>query len=133
MKRTFFVAGVQFRPRHEIDSASKLMNIGDQLGLVPEPENKFDPNAIKIEFNTETADGVKSVFLGYVPKKYSSEVAALLDVDLDLECVVEEVNPQGKTYEMIKVTIQEKTTFEKEGPDEGDRPDFDEGDREEQR
>ena len=106
MKRTFFVAGVQFRPRHEIDSASKLMNVGDQLGLVPEPENKFDPNAVKIEYNTETANGVETVFLGYVPKKFSSEVSALIGIGAEIQCIVDEVNPAAKTYEMFKVTIR---------------------------
>lgn len=106
MKRTFFIAGVQFRPRHEIDSASKLMNVGDQLGLVPEPENKFDPNAVKIEYNTETADGIVSTFLGYVPRKFSSEVSAMLGIGAPIICTVDEVNPDAKTYEMIKVTVQ---------------------------
>ena len=105
MKRQFFIAGVQFRPRPEIDAAAKQMEVGDQLGLVPEPTNKFDPNAVKIEYNTETADGVESVFLGYVPKKFSSEVNALLSIEAPIICTVDEVNPAAKTYEMFKVTI----------------------------
>jgi len=120
MKRQFFIAGVQFRPRQEINSATKLMNVGDQLGLVPEPENKFDPNAVKIEYNTETADGIVSTFLGYVPKKFSSEVSAMLGIGAPIICTVDEVNPEGKTYEMIKVTVQIPIAEEDEGIDEAD-------------
>lgn len=110
MKRQFFIAGVQFRPRTEIDAAAKEMKVGDELLLIPEPTNKFDPNAVKILLNfTEAAnedeDREVSIFLGYVPKKFSSEVSAMLERDIPLVCIVDEVNPSAKTYEMFKVTV----------------------------
>lgn len=119
MKRQFFIAGVQFRPRQEIRKAAEGMKQGFHLGLVPEPTNKFDPNAVKIKYNTETADGVESIFLGYVPKQFSSEVSALLNIGAPVNCIVDEVNPQAKTYEMFKVTIslpidEEETEGEEE-------------------
>jgi len=98
------------------------MNVGDQLGLVPEPENKFDPNAVKIEYNTETADGIVSTFLGYVPKKFSSEVSAMLGIGAPVICTVDEVNPEGKTYEMIKVTVA--IPVDEDGPDPEDESDY---------
>ena len=106
MKRQFFIAGVKFRPFAEIKEAAKAMKPGMSLGLVPEPTNKFDPNAVKIEYNTETADGIVSTFLGYVPKKFSSEVSAMLEIRAPVTCTVDEVNPLAKTYEMFKVTIE---------------------------
>ena len=126
MKRQFFIAGVQFRPKGDISIATHKMNVGDQLGLVPEPENKFDPNAVKIEYNIETALGAVSAFLGYVPKKYSSEVSAMLGIGAPIVCIVDEVNPDAKTYEMIKVTVaipvdedtsEEEDNGEEEGPE----------------
>jgi hypothetical protein len=127
MKRQFFIAGVQFRPRQEIDAATKLMSVGDILMLSREPSNKFDPNAVKIEFITEVADGsVIGTFLGYVPKKFSSEVSGMLSIDAPIVCIVDEVVPSGKTYEMIKVTVQipvdedtseEEDNGEEEGPE----------------
>ncbi len=123
MKRQFFIAGVQFRPRQEINKAIKEMKVGFQLGLVPEPTNKFDPNAVKIEFNTETVEGVESVFLGYVPKKYSSEVSAMLEIGAPVTCTVDEVNPDAKTYEMFKVTIQIPIDEETEEPEEEEAQD----------
>jgi len=100
MKRTFYIAGVQFRPENEIAQVIKQIHIGDVLVLTPEPTNSFDPNAVKIEYN------VDNIFLGYVPKKYSSEVAGMLEIEAPITCTVDEVNPLAKTYEMIKVTVQ---------------------------
>jgi hypothetical protein len=103
MKRSFYVAGVQFRPRTEIDAAAKEMKVGDKLLLTPEPTNKFDPNAVRIEF-VQQAFGVVA-FLGYVPKKFSSEVSAMLGIGASVICTVDEVNSSAKTYEMFKVTV----------------------------
>jgi hypothetical protein len=97
MKRQFFIAGVQFRPRAEINEASKKIQVGDTLVLEPEPTNRFDPNAVKIL----SGGG----FLGYVPKKFSSEVSAMLGIGAPIVCTVDEVNAAAKTYEMFKVTI----------------------------
>lgn len=112
MKRQFFIAGVQFRPKDEIAAAAKQMEVGGGLILKPEPTNKFDPNAVQI-LTTE------DIFLGYVPKKFSSEVSALLSIEAPLICTVDEVNPSAKTYEMFKVTIsipidEEETVVENE-------------------
>lgn len=106
MKRQFFIAGVQFRPRAEINAAVERMQVGDQLHLEPEPTNKFDPNAVKIIFNvTDNGEDITPLFLGYVPKKFSSEISALLGIDVPVICTVDEVNSSAKTYEMIKVTV----------------------------
>lgn len=124
MKRTFFIAGVQFRPKNEIAEAAKEMEAGDFLELVPEPSNKFDPNAVKIEYSVEHANGVIGIFLGYVPKKFSSEVAGMLSIGAPIGCIVEVVNPAAKTYEMFKVTVQIPEDEEYEEPDmieEGDK------------
>ena len=106
MNRTFFVAGVQFRPPDEISKAMREIKIGDRLNLLPEPSNRFDPNAVKIIFVDEF-EGSEMIFLGYVPKKFSAEVSAMLEAEVDLDCIVEEVNPSAHPWEMCKVTIKE--------------------------
>lgn len=116
MKREFFIAGVQFRPREEINMALKEMKEGDKLTLSPEPTNKFDPNAVKIYYESPydekwEKEGFAS-FLGYVPKKFSSEVAGLLEAGIDLECVVKTVDPKAKTYEMFSVVVKEVSEIE---------------------
>jgi hypothetical protein len=117
MNRVFYIAGVQFRPAGEIRKAAELMKVGDHLGIVPEPTNKYDPNAVKIEYNTETADGIVSTFLGYVPKKFSSEVSAMLGAGIELKCIVEMINPQAKPWELCRVRI--KSLDEPDFVDEG--------------
>jgi len=118
MKRQFFIAGVKFRPVQEIREVAKLMKVGDHLGLVPEPTNRFDPNAVKIEYNTETADGVKSTFLGYVPKKFSSEVSGMLSIGAEVDCIVDEITPDASTWEMFKVTVSIPVDEEESDDDE---------------
>jgi hypothetical protein len=106
MKRQFFIAGVQFRPKNEISYAAKEIEVGTKLILKPEPTNKFDPNAVQVLCHLIDTDGSElDVFLGYVPKKFSSEVSAMLGIGAPVQCVVDEVNPSAKTYEMFKVTV----------------------------
>lgn len=103
MNRTFYVAGVQFRPAAEVREVMSYIHEGSYLDLKPEPENKYDPNAIKIVFVEYDTD---DLHLGYVPKKFSAEVAALLEAGIDLVCIVLEANPNAKPWEMLKVAVK---------------------------
>jgi len=114
MERKFFIAGVKF---HDLHKVIKEVEVGQTLTLKPDPTNKYDPNAIEI--------WIGETMVGFVPKKFSAEVAALLGVDLDIECVVTQVNPSAKTWEQCEVIIRE--TLIEAGPDIGDGPDFDSG------
>jgi|GEM_PF-658602 len=105
MKRQFFIAGVQFRPAGDIRIAGAKLKVGDKLLLFPEPTNRFDPNAVQLIYKNDKLE-IPSMFLGYVPKKYSSEVSGLLSIGAPVECIVDEVNPSAKTYEMFKVTVR---------------------------
>jgi hypothetical protein len=108
MNHQFFIAGVQFRPRDEINRAVKQLEVGELVSLEREPDNKFDPNAVKILTSIINQDEMEEdIFLGYVPKKFSSEVSALLDYDVVVNCTVTAVNPLAKTYEMIQVELTE--------------------------
>ena len=102
MNRTFFIAGGQY---HKLPKIIREIKPKILLELQPEPENKFDPNAVRILMGDD--------FLGYVPKKFSSEVSAMLEMGVYLECEIEEVNPSAKPWEMCKVTIREVDEAEK--------------------
>jgi hypothetical protein len=112
MNHSFFIAGVQFRPL-EAKEAIKTLKPSTNLMLMPEPTNKFDPNAVQIICN-EKEEGDKDIFLGYVPKKFSAEISAALEVGIDLECIVESINPSAKPWEMCRVTIKEIENKERE-------------------
>jgi len=103
MKREFFIAGVQFRPKDEIRKAMKEIKVGELLMLEPEPSNKYDPNAVKIIFLQD----ITGYFIGYVPKKFSAEVAGLLEAGIELECVVKSIDPSAKPWEMCKVVVRD--------------------------
>jgi len=115
MNKSFYIAGVQFHdlPKGQnaiaLQEAVKLANDSGRpylLTMTPEPTNKYDPNAIALKAN--------NLMIGYVPKGHAAEVAALLEAGVELICVVEEINPSAKKWEMIKVTITEPTLKEDE-------------------
>lgn len=97
MSRRFFIAGVQFRP-----NAAKVLSeleVGTELELELEPTNKYDPNAIKIMYEDE--------HVGYVPKKFSAEITAMIEVDgIDcVQCVISQINPEAKQWGLCEVEI----------------------------
>lgn len=96
----FFIAGVQHHQMHKV--LDRIKN-GYFLQLVPEPTNKYDPNAIKIVFPVAQED----IMLGYVPKRFSSEVSASIELDKVLECVIVTFNKSAKPWEQCKVEIRE--------------------------
>jgi len=105
MQRKFYIAGVKF---HSMPTIIKDIEVGESLTLIPEPANKYDPNAVRIMRS--------EIFCGYVPKKFSSEVASMLEVGVSLSCTVSAVNPSAKPWEMCEVVIKDislsEDTFE---------------------
>ena len=98
----FYVAGVQ---HHQLHTCIKEVEVGDCLMLVLEPTNRFDPNAIRIEYYS--VDRNECIMLGYVPKAkgdFSSKVSAAMMIH-PLRCEVLELNPEAKTWEQLKVAI----------------------------
>lgn len=105
-KLQFFVAGIQFRPKEEIEKAIKGMEVGDILQLICEPTNKYDPCAVKIICNLFEGNITDdSIFIGYVPKKYSTLVTDMIS-NKSAVCTVTQVNPEAKTHMMIEVTVE---------------------------
>ena len=97
----FYVRGVQF---HQLKTVIDKIKVGDVLMLVLEPTNRFDPNAIRIEF--DNVDEGNEVMLGYVPKEQAAEVGADLIVS-HLQCTVTEVNKDEKPWKQLRVKIEE--------------------------
>jgi len=95
----FFIAGVQ---HHQMHKVLQQMEVNDFMQLVPEPTNKYDPNAVRIEYQTMT----DSVMCGYVPRKFSSDVSADITIGTKLACVVVELNKNAKPWEQCKVEIR---------------------------
>jgi hypothetical protein len=58
----FYVAGMKF---HQYPRVKPFIKEGDEVLLVPDPENKFDPHAVKVIY----PHGDEFIMLGYVPMK----------------------------------------------------------------
>lgn len=85
----FYVAGLKFR-KEAYEEVKDLIEVGTQFQLIPEPENPYDPNAVKVAFGPSAV----SHHLGYVPQKeeFSARVAALMAVHDYADCTVIEHN-----------------------------------------
>lgn len=93
-EKKFFIAGVQ---HHDLQKVIADIEVEDVLDLVPEPTNKFDPNAVRIEY--------MDTMLGYVPKRFSAEIAGALEIDEDLQCYITKLDEVAKPWEMIEVVV----------------------------
>ena len=104
MEKEFFVAGVKF---HESHLVMDELEVGTEFDMVAEPDNKYDPNAVRLEFDYVKVNEIISTMIGYVPAKFSAEIAAFLEIGEDPICLITELNPQSKPWERIKVVIKE--------------------------
>ena len=67
------VAGVPFRKPD-----FRLLARGYVVHLIPEPDNQYDPNAIKVCFQRGTVNGEPNyMHLGYIPKDRTAEAKSI--------------------------------------------------------
>lgn len=90
----FFVAGFQ---HYEGPSIIENMAVGEQLQLSEQPDNKYDKFAVAILR--------KDVMIGYVPRTDNKHVSRLLQQEVNLKCIVAEVNPQNDTWKMLRTEV----------------------------
>lgn len=62
------MAGFRYHAGHRV---WEELTVGDRLELVREPDNRFDPHAVRIEWHGEK--------LGYVPRRENATLARALD------------------------------------------------------
>lgn len=101
ISRNFYVAGI----RHYLPCTNDICDIkniniqlNDKLVLKPEPNNKFDSDAVEIY----TSGNIK---LGYIPRYYSKQVNRMIKENKDVVCTVIEINPDTNCRECIKVNL----------------------------
>lgn len=101
IKRVFHIAGVRHWSGCDGENCEKAihLNIGDKLTLMPEPENQYDKNAIKILDKEEN-------HVGYLPRYYSESVLEYLKEDREYSCTVLEVNKDTQCNECVKVKLE---------------------------
>lgn len=84
MEFSAILRGLSFRPIDAKAYAGTLTE-GDPLLIEREPENAFDPNAIKV------LSPERSLHIGYVAKEVAVELAPLMDEGRFFVCSVESV------------------------------------------
>ncbi len=103
---TFYVAGIA---HHQISKCFDQIEVGNHLQMTPEPTNKYDPNAIRLEFSDPSKPEttvIDSVMIGYVPMKISEDITSLM-IKQDFNCKITEFNKDSAPYKQIKVVIEE--------------------------
>lgn len=92
--RTFaHVAGFRY---HHGPEVLELLCADDLLDLRREPENPFDPKAVRIEWF--------GVHLGYVPRSRHS-ISGLMDRGIPIVARIRAVNREGETWEAVRVEL----------------------------
>lgn len=103
-KIEFDIAGTQHSPN--IEEWKQLIRIDDSLILQPEPDNKYDSNAIKVLWRR--AD--KQFELGYVPRYYTKDLTKILKTGTPYSAMIQSLNPDSQ-YPDENVTAFVKLIF----------------------
>lgn len=82
------VAGVTFEGRQEIIG---MMHGNEIVMLIPEPENKFDPNAIAVWVAFPPESGHEKAQIGYLPREFAALVAPMIEGER-IQCKVDEIS-----------------------------------------
>lgn len=130
----FYLAGVKFHEAHKVLGE---LGVGVTLSMEPDPTNKYDSSAVKIEYlvgnGVEDEAGNEDfdvTMLGFVPAKISSQVSAFLEINESPVCTITELNPTEKPWKQIKVAIEEGglDAVEDEPDNMASHPHYDAGD-----
>jgi single-stranded-DNA-specific exonuclease len=89
------IVGVSFEGRQDI---IKTLKLGQKLRLIAEPENPYDPNAIKVM----TEDGKQA---GYLSREMAEMIAEGIRKGITYDCKVNGVTGEGKNTLGANITI----------------------------
>lgn len=101
----FYVAGMKF---HRYPWVKPFIKEGDKVLLIPDPDNKYDPHAVKIIYPR----GNKFIMLGHVPMKkdLSRKIAKHLE-DMITDDPLAKIGtvylhaPNAPSYQALKVEV----------------------------
>ena len=98
----FYVAGVKF---HQYKDAQDELEEDMEVNLIPEPDNEYDSDAIKVMW--------EGCMLGYVPAKtgQAKRIAEALRAGGRLWAVITKTDPGAeKDHRKLKVWVREEET-----------------------
>lgn len=95
----FKIAGVQFKKKQVEDAILHGIAEGEDLTLICEPENPYDPTAVRIEW--------QGYHIGYVPKKEGEELKRLMHGECEgYKAKLSIFNPDTDLWRMFTVLVE---------------------------
>ncbi|MBL6666848.1 MAG: HIRAN domain-containing protein [Flavobacteriaceae bacterium] len=93
-----FIAGLQY---YDVLEIWKCLKIGDQVELIPEPENGYDKNAVMVIY--------KGTQLGYLPRSENRHIAKILNAGLNpYEARIQSLYQDKPMFERIEICLKIK-------------------------
>jgi len=93
-----YVAGLQY---YEVLEVWKKLEIGQEVQLIPEPNNRYDEHAVIVAFENKK--------LGYLPRSQNKAVSLLLQAGHDAyEARIQSLFTQNPMYERIEICLKVK-------------------------
>ena len=101
VERNFFIMGIRHHSPCKGEDCKLLPNlkIGDELVFEKEPNNEYDPNAIRVLTQNKE-------HLGYVPRYYNVAILNRLNVGMSYSCKIIDINLDQDCSESIKVKLE---------------------------
>lgn len=91
----FYAAGVK---HHKFYEVAEELKEGDSVQLIPEPDNKYDKFAVKIE--------ALKTMLGYVPKALSEIVSRMVAQEDYSSATITKLSLESDPWNALKVEIK---------------------------
>jgi HIRAN domain. len=94
---TFHIAGFTYWDGLEVFEELK---VGTELTIEAEPDNRHDPNAVKILFN--------ETMLGYIPRDENEAISKFLQLGYSklFSIRINRITPEAHTEKQISVTVK---------------------------
>ena len=101
------------RMYHDADEVWEKLKIGTKLRLVRDVDNRYDPKAIAVVYDSIEED--KTFILGYIPRSDNFTLSVLLDMGWThiFECRICQVSPDVHPEQQIQLVIKVKRNKEK--------------------
>ena len=105
MKSVFYLeCNLAGRKYCEANEVWEELFVGVVLTLKREKDNRYDPNAIQVVYDS----GLESYVLGYIPSKCNEELAKFLDMGWEdiFCCRISKISPNNDYDNQIRLTIR---------------------------
>ena len=101
IQRDFYIMGIRYHTLCQGKNCEFLpkVSVGEELYFEKEPDNQYDPNAIRIVT-------VNKDFLGYVPRYYNLPIIERMNKGVSYVCKITDINLNQDCTECIKVRLK---------------------------